>query len=174
MSSGILYRYVPDADTEEAQLVVPECARQKILEEYHDSPTSGHYSYERTLNKISQRYFWPRMRQQIKDYVRNCTECQKYKPTNSKPAKLLKTPVAQQRFEVVAIDLFGPLPVSKEGYQWIFICEDISTRWVELFPLVYAIAEACAKCFIDEVVLRYGTPRRVILPSTSESCGKKE
>lgn len=52
MSSGVLYRYVPDEDTEEAQLVVPECAHAKILKDYHDAPTSGHYGYERTLSKL--------------------------------------------------------------------------------------------------------------------------
>lgn len=42
MSGGVLYRYVPDEDSEEAQLVVPACARSQILKEYHDAPSSGH------------------------------------------------------------------------------------------------------------------------------------
>lgn len=84
---------------------------------------------------------------------------------------LLKAPVANQRFEVVAIDLFGPLPVSEEGFQWIFICEDVSSKWVEMFSLTYATAEVCAKCFIDEIVLRFGTPRRVIFDNGPQFVG---
>lgn len=33
---------------------------------------------------------------------------------------------------------------------------------MELFPFTYATAEACARIIIDDIVLRYGTPRRVV------------
>ena len=67
-----------------------------------------------------------------------------------------------QRFEVLAMDLFGPLPPTDQGERWVFAIEDTATRWIELFALKKATAEACAKCLVDEVILRYGTPRRVI------------
>lgn len=50
-----------------------------------------------------------------------------------------------QRFEVLAIDLFGPLPKNDAGEQWMFIVEDTASKWVELFPLTLATAEECAK-----------------------------
>ncbi|GFU17752.1 transposon Tf2-8 polyprotein [Trichonephila clavipes] len=46
-----------------------------------------------------------------------------------------QTPVPAQRFESIAMDLFGPLPETTEGMKWIFIVEDYTTKWVELFPL---------------------------------------
>lgn len=65
-----------------------------------------------------------------------------------------------QRFEILAMDLFGPLPEAPTQEE--VIVEDCATRWVELFPLVQATAEACAKALIDEVFLRFGLPRRII------------
>ncbi|GFU62016.1 uncharacterized protein TNCV_717421 [Trichonephila clavipes] len=47
--------------------------------------------------------------------VKNCPHCIKYKASNQKPSRLLQTPVPAQRFETLAIDLFGPLPESKDG-----------------------------------------------------------
>ncbi|GFX23156.1 hypothetical protein TNCV_2933201 [Trichonephila clavipes] len=47
--------------------------------------------------------------------VKNCPDCIKYKALNQKPSVLLQTPVPTQRFETLAIDLFGPLPESKDG-----------------------------------------------------------
>ncbi|XP_050676657.1 uncharacterized protein LOC126973434 [Leptidea sinapis] len=93
-------------------------------------------------------------------YVRNCIYCQRYKASNQKPAGLLQTTAQNQRFEVVAFDLFGPLPRTAANQNWILIIEDVATRWVELFALERATAEECAKILLDEVVLRYGTPRR--------------
>ncbi|GFV64085.1 uncharacterized protein TNCV_2461121 [Trichonephila clavipes] len=51
--------------------------------------------------------------------VKNCPDCIKYKASNQKPSGLLQTPVPAQRFETLAIDLFGPLPESKDGKRWM-------------------------------------------------------
>src|SRR5262249_6161650 len=133
-----------------------------ILREHHDAPTAGHYGEDGTFQRISKRYYWTGMRSFIADYVKKCPECQRYKAENQKPAELLRTPVYSQRFETLSIDLFGPLPETSDGKKWIFIVEDTSTRWVELFSLRDATAAECAKILIEEVILRYGLPRRLI------------
>ncbi|GFV71074.1 hypothetical protein TNCV_3703961 [Trichonephila clavipes] len=89
-------------------------------------------------------------------------ECTRFKATNQKPAGLLRTPVYSQRFEVIAIDSFGPLPQTDTGKQWIFIVEDCATKWVELFALSQASARQCATTLIEEVFMRHGIPRRII------------
>ncbi|GFT51307.1 gag-Pol polyprotein [Trichonephila clavipes] len=88
-------------------------------------------------------------------------KCARFKATNQKPAGLLRTPVYSQRFEVIAIDLFGPLPQTDTGKQWIFIVEDCATKWVELFALSQASSRQCATTLI-EVFMRHGIPRRII------------
>ncbi|KAJ8951776.1 hypothetical protein NQ317_010589 [Molorchus minor] len=169
MFSGVLYRYNPEEDYEEAQLVVPMCARKRIMTQYHDEPSAGHYGYERTLQKISKRYYWTGMRKYIRDYVKDCIDCIRYKPSNQKPAGLVKTPL----FEILAIDLFGPLPIDSQGYQWILIVEDLATKWIEIFPLKYADAESCARLLIDEIFLRYGTPRRIVSDNGPQFVGNE-
>ncbi|GBN09022.1 Transposon Tf2-6 polyprotein [Araneus ventricosus] len=162
MNQGILYRYSPDTESEEAQLVVPCHERERVLQQYHDSPTAGHSGSEGTYFKIASRYYFPGMRKFIAEYVKNCAECNRYKPNNQKPAGLLRTPIYAQRFETLAINLFGPLPETPTGKKWIFLIEDTSTKWVELFALEDATAQNCAKFLIEEVFLRYGLPRRLI------------
>lgn len=81
------------------------------------------------------------------------------------------TPAASRRFETLAIDLFWPLSITVEGYQWIFIIEDVATKWVEIFPLKRATAETYARTLIDEVMLRYGISRRIISDNGSQFIG---
>lgn len=162
MSQGILYRYSPDSESEDAQLMVPENERQQVLQEYHDAPSIGHYGGEKTYARIATRYFWIGMRQYILNYVKNCQECQRYKSSNLKPAGLLQTPALAQRFENLAIDLFGPLPEGPNQEKWIVIVEDTASKWVELFALKQADAKSCAQTLIEEIFLRNGIPRRVI------------
>ncbi|GFS91796.1 integrase catalytic domain-containing protein [Trichonephila clavipes] len=64
-------------------------------------------------------------------------ECARFKATKQKPASLLRTPVYSQRFEVIAIDLFGPLPQT-------------NTVLINVQQL------------IEEVFMRHGIPRRII------------
>ncbi|KAF8778216.1 Retrovirus-related Pol polyprotein like [Argiope bruennichi] len=168
MNQGVLYRYLPDADSEEAQLVIPSSERDSIMEKHHDDPMAGHYGEEGTFQRIAKRYYWTGMRKYINDYVKNCPECNRYKANNQKPAGLLRTPVYSQRFEIISIDLFGPLPKTENGKQWIFIIEDCATRWVELFPLSQATASECAITLIEEIFLRYGIPRRIISDNGSQ------
>ncbi|KAJ8968749.1 hypothetical protein NQ317_012697 [Molorchus minor] len=162
MSNGVLYRYSADDDIEEAQLVVPSHERERVLREYHDAPTAAHYGADRTLQRIAKRYYFPGMRRYITEYVKECPDCQRYKATNQKPAGLLQTPAYAQRFETISVDLFGPLPKDEEDNTWIFIVEDVSTKWVELFALQRATAEECARTLINEIFLRFGLPRKLI------------
>ncbi|GFV59542.1 retrovirus-related Pol polyprotein from transposon 17.6 [Trichonephila clavipes] len=43
---GVLYRYVPDADSAEAQLVIPTAECELIMERHHNDPMAGHYGEE--------------------------------------------------------------------------------------------------------------------------------
>ncbi|GFT67687.1 transposon Tf2-8 polyprotein [Trichonephila clavipes] len=51
---------------------------------------------------------------------------------------------------------------SKDGKRWILIIEDCTIKWVELFTLPNATAKEYAITLIEEVLLRYGIPRRLI------------
>lgn len=103
------------------------CASLKIIREAHDDPTSGHYGVEKVLAKLRHRYYWQTMRRDVTKHVRECVACQRYKSSNQKPAGLLQTPVPAQRFEVLAMDLFGPLPATDAGMRWVLAIEDIAS-----------------------------------------------
>ena len=95
---------------------------------FHNDPTAGHYGVERTLHRIAARYYWPTMRKDVRLYVGKCIECQRYKNSNLKPAGLFHGNAVYQRFEIIAIDLFDPLPSTIDGMKHILIIEDIVSR----------------------------------------------
>ncbi|GFU15404.1 transposon Tf2-6 polyprotein [Trichonephila clavipes] len=100
------------------------------MERHHNDPMAGHYGEEGTFQKIARRYYWTGMRKYISDYINKCPECARFKATNQKPAGLLRTPVYSQRFEVIAIDLFGPLPQTDTVYY-----SPGDKVWVTLHPI---------------------------------------
>ena len=56
LRDGILYmqNYRPGR---QHLLVVPSCMRQDLIREYHDMPVSGHHGREKTLSRLSQRFY---------------------------------------------------------------------------------------------------------------------
>lgn len=64
-----------------------------------------------------------------------------------------------KRFERWHIDILGPLYKTKEGFEYILLCVDAGTRWVEAFPLKTQSALETAKVLYREIFSRYGAPK---------------
>ncbi|GFX02372.1 integrase_H2C2 domain-containing protein [Trichonephila clavipes] len=86
MNQGVLYRYVPDVDSAEDELVIPTAERELIMQRRHNDPMAGHYGEDGTFQKIAKRYYWTGMKKYISDYIKKCPECARFKATNQKSA----------------------------------------------------------------------------------------
>ncbi|CAF3337957.1 unnamed protein product [Rotaria socialis] len=102
------------------------------------------------------------MRRDVANYVRACILCQQYKPTNQKPAGLMKPVIVSEPWHTVGIDITGPFTKTRRGNSFILVVVDYFTKWVELFPLQSIKAATIAQVFLDEVICRFGFPIRVI------------
>lgn len=61
-----------------------------LLHDYHDSPLGGHSGDLKTYQRLAANCYWPNMRTQIAEYVRNCATCQQQKTSSLSPAGLLQ------------------------------------------------------------------------------------
>ncbi|GBM68964.1 hypothetical protein AVEN_24366-1 [Araneus ventricosus] len=68
--------------TEEAQLVVLVMNENECYSNTMIHPLLRHSGSEGTYFKIASRYYFPGMRKFIAEYVKNCAECNRYKPNN--------------------------------------------------------------------------------------------
>ena len=50
--------------------------RSTILQELHDSPSSGHPCYDKTLHRVRQDFYWQGLRRFVKSYIYQCDICQ--------------------------------------------------------------------------------------------------
>ena len=57
------------------KLAVPKSMRNKMLKNYHEDSLSGHMGANKTLAKLQERYWWPKMFYDVNDYVRTCERC---------------------------------------------------------------------------------------------------
>ena len=63
--------------------------------------------------------------------------------------------------ERIALDIFGPLPLSDEGNQYILVVSDYFTKWPEAYSLPNQEATIVAEVLVKEFVSRFGVPREL-------------
>ncbi|MBW0549867.1 hypothetical protein O181_089582 [Austropuccinia psidii MF-1] len=48
-----------------------------ILQELHDFPYMGHMSEDRTKERVARTAWWPKLEQELGEYINTCERCQK-------------------------------------------------------------------------------------------------
>jgi Integrase zinc binding domain len=140
--------------------------KRGVISLFHDHIAAGHPGIAKTMQNITQYYWWPDMCDHIIQYIKGCATCQMHK-VNTNPTKpplypITPTPDALP-FQTIALDFITKLPVSK-GYNTILTITDHNCSKVSLFiPCKETIdSEGVAKLFAQHVIPHYRTPRKII------------
>jgi hypothetical protein len=146
--------YIPNAPAIKSQL----------LHEHHDSVTAGHCGITKTHELISRAFYWPKMQEDIKQYIKSCLSCQTNKPSNQAPIGLLKPlPIPEKKWSQVTMDLITQLPKSRSGYDAIYVVVDKLTKMVHFIPTHTSVsAPQLAQLFFKEVVRLHGLPNSIV------------
>lgn len=153
------------------RVVLPQNLKQIILNYYHDQDIAGHLGITKTLNKISKVYWWPKMSEDVRQYVSSCHLCQSSKPINTKPAGLMASEVPNRVWETVYIDYKGPLLRTQNGNCYILVLMDSFSKWVELIPVRAATAAATVRTLTRYIWARYGTPVKLVSDNAKHFIG---
>ena len=144
------------------QIVIPKALREQVLSDYHDSLVGGgHQGFQRTWDAIREKYYWPRMYQDIREYQQSCNRCQKAKNVRQRVPPLHPLPIAGM-FARWHMDFIGPLRTAADGNKYILLVVDSFSRWPEAFPLPNAEAATVAKVLYKEIFTRYGAPAALV------------
>jgi hypothetical protein len=174
---GKLYKYFKGKDelgapVENWKLCVRSTDRKKVLVETHDSPTAGHFGFKKTTKRVALNYFWPGWRRDVREYVRNCPVCQKFKVEQVRPAGTMHYRPSGGPWHTVSADLLGPFPRSRKGNKFIIAFQDQYSKWTEMAPLKFATAAQVAEKFKELVLLRYGSPEELIIDNGTQFCAQ--
>ncbi|PIO59369.1 integrase core domain protein [Teladorsagia circumcincta] len=149
------------------RLVVPENLKEPIFLAFHTSPSSGgHFNWRKTLAKISRKYFWPHMAEDIFSLVRACDSCQR-KRSNMANQEALIPVVSGAIFDKVYVDLTGPLHTSEAGNKYILAMIDHFSKYVIAAPLPDCTAVTVAQAIVSECILKYGVMTQLISDNAS-------
>ena len=148
------------------QILVPcdENARKLCMSLHHDPPYLGHLGRDWTLEQIKRSFYWPKMRQDIADFVGSCDQCQRNKAANAKPSGLLQPlQVPEGLWDSVSMDLITCLPETEKGNTAIVVFVDRLSKMVRLAAVKTSItAEQYAELFVKEIFAKHGLPASIV------------
>jgi len=143
-------------------LWIPKGLVQHILESEHDTKVAGHMGQDKTIELIRRNFWWPKMNEQIIDFVRSCPECQKNKASRHQPYGLsspLELPYTP--WQSIAMDFITELPLS-EGCDQLWVVIDRFTKMAHFIPLREKTAADLAIIFAREIWKHHGLPTDIV------------
>ena len=161
--NGVLWRYYEDNEgkTTWKQLVVPQSLREEILQEIHAGVLGGHLGEEKTVQQVRKRFYWPGYSQDVRDWCHTCTTCATRKTSAPRNRAPLQTIKAGSPMQVVAVDIVGPFPESRNGNSYVLVAGDYFTRWMEAYAIPNQEAITVAEKLVDELFCRFSPPEQL-------------
>jgi hypothetical protein len=149
-----------------SQLYIPSSdpIKSQLMSEAHDSAVGGHVGVIKTIDLLSRFYYWPKMAQDVREYVNSCSLCLSNKSRNDLPAGLLHPiPHPPRRWQQVSMDLITQLPPTAVGHDAIFVVVDKSSKMIHCIPTTTTCtAPDLAALFFREIVRHHGIPTSII------------
>lgn len=148
------------------RIYIPDNENLKItlISEHHDNKLSAHFGSEKVIKFIERNYYWPKLREDIRLYIKTCLICQRIKPSNKKKAGLLfPLPIPNKKWQSASMDFITQLPRSANGYDAIMVvCDRLSKEAIFVEMHTTATAPQVAQLYFNHVCRRRGFPQSIV------------
>ena len=133
-----------------------------LLKYFHDSPVSGHLGSFKTWKKVGHQFYWPKLRDDVFLYVRQCDLCQRAKLAQDIKVGLHTATPALYLLERVFIDFMGPLVRTKRGNQAILVVMDSFSKFVAFYPVRNITSTIVCDILGSRYFTDYGVPKSIV------------
>ncbi len=155
----------------EWRLVIPREKCTEIISLLHDSKMAAHPGISRMKLAVSSIFYWPRMRQDIKNWIKCCRPCTMVKRGPRRQCAPIQQELMGAQFDLVVFDVIGPLPINGNGNRFIITMIDYFSKWAEAYALPNHRAETVAECIVNRWIAHHGIPLRIHLDNAPEFRG---
>jgi transposase InsO family protein len=140
---------------------VPSFRRAMEIRKLHEG--LAHLKFDSLADIFHQRFWWPSMDADIRDFISRCPACQMNRSNSSEhsPTPIRPLPPAALPFERWGMDFVQNLTPTKSGNRHIITAIDYATRWV-VAKAVPQMTEVVVAEFLYDLTMQYGAPCEII------------
>lgn len=145
------------------KLWVPSELTSSLIADAHNCDDGLHNGRAKTIHKLRQLYFWPKLNSQVNAYVDACEKCKCCK----RSIQVLRTPmgkpfIVERPFQHLYMDYIGPYPRTKAGYIQLLVVLDQLTKYPIFIPLRQANSLLTIDGLEKNVFSIFGVPQTVL------------
>ena len=148
---------------------MPARYTNNIIRQYHDAPGARHQGFKKTHNRIKSYYYFPKIKQRIREHIDACVDYIINKPVRHRPYSAIgEYQIPEEPFEEIAIDWITKLPASKDPltnikYDSIIVIVDRLTKYTKfVLYLEKSSIEVLAYSFLKAIIADYKIPKGII------------
>ena len=141
------------------RIVLPQSMREVIYEQLHVQ--LGHLGSDRVYDLAKQRVYWPRMQEDINEFIHKKCPCLMQKKPRIMNKAPLQSIVTTAPLELVTVD-FIQLEEGLGGKKYILVIVDHFTRYAQAYATTNKSALTAAKFMYSDFILRFGIPSRFL------------
>ena len=143
-------------------IYVPEEMRDAILDYFHSNALFIHPGVTKTIKKIQKIFDWPYLHLDVRTYIKGCLTCQRNKSGMERKQGLMHVHPERLPFEVIHVDLWGPIEDENGEKVHILSIIDRATRWAEAVIVENKKSEVVLSALLTTWCCRYGFPSKLI------------
>ena len=137
------------------QLCISEKHEDILMNYCHEF---SHAGITNTLDTYKKRFYSAKSNSKCVKVVQNCTPC-KLRKLKKLESPLSENLTPQFPWQMVSMDIFGPLPLSPKGNKYILLITDLFSNYPEGVSIPDKSAETVADVLITKFICRFGVPQ---------------
>lgn len=155
----ILYKKIEGSERE-WKLVLPEGLIEKVVWDCH--VRYGHFGSKKVARVLKESCIFKNMEKKVRKLIKTCDLCQKSKVINYRQEGEMRCVKSEHPFDLVAVDLFGPLPKGRGGVTYIFVLLDTFTKFIKLYSVKKATSKVLSEKITQDYMRHVGKPKVIL------------
>ena len=162
LHEDILYCLVDVKGNQKPLFCLPVEILFETIYSYHDDSYGGHLGFEKTYEKLRNRFFFPNLRTIVEIYCQSCVDCSTGTGLTVRKSGLMIPISTDGPAQVFALDWLGPFMESMVGNKWILVGTDLFTKWAIAKAYKHDQTEQVVDFYINHIVCNFGVPKIIL------------
>jgi len=132
----------------------------------------GHLGTEKYIAQIANTFHVKGLGRKVGKFISRCNTCQRVKYPNRSCAVQNPSHLPTKPGDLCAADFYGPLPFGRFGFRYIFVCFEVFSKFVTLYPLKAATTKACLNKIVNDYVVNVTALKCILSDSGTRFASK--